>query len=63
MGNFWIFCLVFFLLTVREGLRVKPDNDAPVSKALYRLSRGVVRVFRGWLLGSKRNEENASDGL
>lgn len=62
MSNAFVFFFVFFLLCVREGLRVKPENDAPVSKALFRFSRWVYRKFRFILCKDMSEKKRSSDG-
>ena len=58
LSSAWVFFLVFLLLTVREGLRVKPDDNRRVSKALYCFSRWFCRKFYGWLVSHEAKGED-----
>lgn len=61
--SYWtVFSLVFVCLVIREGLRVRPENDKPVSKALYRFSRWAVRKFRRWLVGREEETSKSDEG-
>ena len=42
LSRFWVGALVFFGLCLREGARVRPDNNKPVSRWLRRLYQFCV---------------------
>lgn len=49
--NYWgVFWVVFLCLCLKEGARVKPENNKPVSKALrglWTLVSGLVHTYTG----------------